>query len=128
MKETQLTDHEVQFFAKKPDALDIYVNAREKLLTAFPDAVIDVQNSQITLRHKRGFAALSLPFRKMKGWPELCVILSIFLDRQIESPRIAVTAHPRHNRWTHPMLLVTGQEVDGAALGWLEEAYRFSTR
>lgn len=85
-----------------------------------------VSRTQILLRNRYVFAAVSLPWRKVKGWPEEYLLVSLGLSYHKESPRVAVATEPYPNRWTHHILLTTSKEVDAELLDWTEEAYRFA--
>ena len=68
----------------------------------------------------------SLPWRKVKGWPEEYLLVSFGLAYKKKSPRIvqAVEAYP--NRWTHHVLLTRPEQVDDELMDWIGEAYRFA--
>lgn len=68
----------------------------------------------------------SLPFRRAKGWPECCLIVSFGLCCRLDSPRIVQAVEPYPNRWTHHVLVTQCAEVDAELLAWLDEAYRFA--
>lgn len=85
-----------------------------------------VGRTQISLRNRYVFAAVSLPWRKVKGWPEEYLLVSLGLSYHKESPRVAVATEPYLNRWTHHILLTTANEVDAELLDWAEEACQFA--
>ena len=60
---------ELLFFDKMPAMLPVYARLREQLAAAYPDLGIRVGKSQISFRNRYGFAAASLPWRRVKGWP-----------------------------------------------------------
>ena len=68
----------------------------------------------------------SLPWRKVKGWPEEYLLVSFGLAYEKKSPRIvqAVEAYP--NRWTHHVLRTCPEQVDDELMDWIGEAYRFA--
>lgn len=82
--------------------------------------------TQISLRNRYVFAAVSLPWRRVKGWPEEYLLVSLGLSYHKESPRVAVATEPSPNRWTHHILLTTANEVDAELLDWAEEACQFA--
>lgn len=92
----------------------------------FPDAAVKVQKSQISFYGRHLFAAVSLPLRRKKTWPEECIIVTFGLGAKVEDPRIAVAVEPYPNRWTHHVLVSRPEEVDEKLLSWLQEAYTFS--
>lgn len=114
------------FFEEKPRELALYEALFYEMEKAFPDASVKVQKSQISFYHKHLFAAASLPVRRKKAWPEMCLVVTIGLARPLESPRAAVKVEPYPGRWTNHVLISRPEEVDGELLGWLREAYDFA--
>lgn len=114
-----MTPDELLFFDAMPGALPLYEALRNRLLAQCPDTALKVQKSQITFRARYGFAFVSL--RRMKGCPEVFLILSFGLSHRLDSPRIAVAVEPYPNRWTHHVILSevgpAGQRTDGLAPG-----------
>ena len=121
-----MTDAELLFFDKLPRMLPIYLKLRERLDQAGLDCTAKVGKTQITLRNRYVFAGVSLPWRRVKGWPEVYLLLSFGLSYRKEDPRIVQAVEPYPNRWTHHVLLTALEEVDDTLMGWVEEAYRFS--
>ena len=72
------------------------------------------------------FGAASLPVRRKKSWPEHCIVVTIGLSHQLESPRVAVAVEPYPGRWTHHVLISDEEQIDSELLGWLREAYEFA--
>lgn len=89
-----------------------------------PDTALKVQKSQITFRARYGFAFVSL--RRMKGCPEVFLILSFGLSHRLDSPRIAVAVEPYPNRWTHHVILSEVGQLDSELMDWLQEAHDFA--
>ena len=114
------------FFAGKPWALPLYEALFARMDRLFPEAAVKVQKSQISFYGRHLFAAVSLPVRRKKTWPEECIIVTFGLGARVEDPRIAVAVEPYPNRWTHHVLVSQPEEVDEKLLGWLQEAYTFS--
>ena len=114
------------FFAGKLWALPLYEALSARMEELFPEAAMKVQKSQISFYGRHLFAAVSLPVRRKKTWPEECIIVTFGLGARVEDPRIAVAVEPYPNRWTHHVLVSRPEEVDEALLGWLREAYTFS--
>ena len=117
---------ELAFFASLPQMLLLYQTLREKLTAAYPDTQFKVTKTQISFRNRYVFAMASLPWRKVKGWPEEYLLVSFGLAYKKKSPRIvqAVEAYP--NRWTHHVLLTCPEQVDDELMDWIGEAYRFA--
>ena len=114
------------FFAGRPWALPLYEALFSQMEELFPEAAVKVQKSQISFYGLHLFAAVSLPLRRKKTWPEECLVVTFGLGSRVEDPRIAVAVEPYPRRWTHHVLLSRPEEVDGQLLDWLREAYVFS--
>ncbi|HHX20812.1 MAG TPA: hypothetical protein GX722_03375, partial [Clostridiales bacterium] len=81
---------------------------------------------QITLRNRHAFAMVSLPWRRVKGWPEEYLLVSFGLSYRKDSPRIASSVQPYPNRWTHHVIITQADQLDEELLAWLDEAYEFA--
>lgn len=121
-----MSPDELLFFDKMPAMLPVYARLREQLAAAYPDLGIRVGKSQISFRNRYGFAAASLPWRRVKGWPAEYLLVSFGLARRLDDPRIAQAVEPYPNRWTHHVLVQTPEEVDETLLRWIDEAYWFA--
>ena len=119
-----MTADELLFFDPMPRALPLYEALSEMLVAAFPNVTVRVQKTQITFRERYGFAFVSL--RRMKGCPEVFLILSFGLGRRLDSPRVAAAVEPYPNRWTHHVIVSDISQLDGELLGWLREAHDFA--
>lgn len=60
---------EPMFLSRRPDALPLYEELRDKPLTECPDITLKVQKSLITFKAQYSFAFVSL--RRMKSCPEV---------------------------------------------------------
>lgn len=114
------------FFDGRPLELALYQTLFRSMETAFPGASVRVQKTQISFYGRHLFAAVSLPVRRRKGWPEHCIVVTFGLSHRLESPRIAVAVEPYPNRWTHHVLVSGEEQIDGELLVWLKEAWAFS--
>ena len=121
-----MTDAELLFFNDMPQMFPVYAKLREELDRAGLDCTAKVGKTQITLRNRYVFAGVSLPWRKVKGWPEVYLLVSFGLSYRKEDPRIALATEPYPNRWTHHVVVSREEEVDGQLLGWLREARDFA--
>lgn len=117
---------EIAFFNRMPRMLPLYAALREKLERAYPDMDVRVAKTQISFRNRHVFAMASLPWRRVKGWPEAYLLVSFGLPCRKESPRIAQAVEAYPNRWTHHVLVVTEDEIDDTLMSWLDEAFWFS--
>ena len=114
------------FFDGKPTELALYQALERAMSARFPEASVKVQKSQISFYHRHLFAAASLPLRRRKEWPKECLLVTFGLSHRLSSPRIAVAVEPYPNRWTHHVVVAREEEIDGALLDWLAEAYDFA--
>ena len=114
------------FFDGHPAELALYEALFRRMDGAFPEGTVKVQKSQISFYARRLFAAASLPVRRKKDWPRECLVVTVGLDRPLNSPRSAVSVEPYPGRWTHHLLLTAPEDVDGLLAAWLAEAYRFA--
>lgn len=121
-----MTDDELLFFDSMPQMLPIYEAFCQGLADRGLAFTAKVSRTQISLRNRYVFAAVSLPWRKVKGSPEEYLLVSLGLSYHKESPRVAVATEPYPNRWTHHILLTTPKEVDAELLDWTEEAYQYA--
>ena len=117
---------EITFFEKMPSMLSVYQALRDQLVKRCPTLQIKVSKTQISFRNRHIFAMASFPFRRAKGWPECCLIVSFGLCCRLDSPRIVRAVEPYPNRWTHHVLVTQCAEVDAELLAWLDEEYRFA--
>lgn len=114
------------FFDGKPLELALYEALFRHLEMEFSEVSVRVQESQISFYGRHLFSAASLPVRRKKSWPEHCIVLTIGLSHQLDSPRVAVATEPYPGRWTHHILLSDEAQIDGELLGWLREAWEFA--
>lgn len=114
------------FFDGKPLELGLYEALFARMEAAFPQASVKVQKSQISFYDRHLFAAASLPIRRKKSWPEHCLVVTVGLNRQLDSSRVAAAVEPYPGRWTHHFLLTAPEEIDGELMVWLEEARDFA--
>ena len=121
-----MSNDELLFFTSMPQILPLYTALRDQLDQLHPDVTAKVGKTQISLRNRYVFATVSLPWRKVKGWPEEYLLLSFGLSYRKGHPRIALAVEPYPNRWTHHVLLTCLDDLDETVMGWVEEAYQFS--
>ena len=114
------------FFDGKPLELALYETLFQRMEVEFPEASVRVQKSQISFYGRHLFGAVSLPVRRKKDWPEHCIVVTIGLPYQLESPRAAVAVEPYPGRWTHHVLISEEEQIDGELFGWLREAWEFA--
>lgn len=124
-----ISSDELLFFDRKPMALPMYEVLRESLLAGIPDVRIEVKKTQISFFSKHMFAAVSFtPVRKAKDRPDPFLTITFGLPRRVESTRINAAAEPRPGRWTHHVMIGSGEEIDDELLAWIREAAGFAGR
>lgn len=114
------------YFDGRPAELSLYQRLFATMESAFPDASVKVQKSQISFYCPKLFAAASIPVRRKKDWPQECLLVTFGLERQLSSPRIAVAVEPYPNRWTHHVVVSRPEEIDQELLTWLTQAFQFA--
>lgn len=120
-----MTQDELQFFAGHGAALPIYTELRSRVFAQWPDVEVRVARTQITFKARYGFAFVST--RRMgRRCPEVFIIVSFGLGREVRSERIFAASEPYPNRWTHHVIVASPGEVDGELMGWLAEAHDFA--
>ena len=114
------------FFDKQPETFPLYEAVREMICAAFDNVTVKVQKSQIVFAGRRNFACVWLPPRKIKGRPEVYIILTFGLGDRLEHPRFVESVEPHPGRWTHHVIIQSTEEVDAQIQEWLREAYDFA--
>ena len=113
-------------FNKNPNALSLYEAIEAVICAEFEDVRIKVQKTQISFYNKHLFACVSLPVRKIKNWPDACLIFTLGLNRKLEHQRIAHAIEPYPGRWTHHIPIQCEEEIDDELMDWIKEAYGFA--
>ena len=121
-----MTEDELLFFNRFPAVIPIYQARKARLAAAYPELRLNLANTPISFCNRRMFAMASPPWRRVKGWPAEYLLVSFGLSYRKENPRIAQTAEPYPNRWTHHVIVTRSEEIDLELLAWLDEAYRFA--
>ena len=114
------------YFDGKPVELSLYQRLFQAMEPAFSGASVKVQKSQISFYCPRLFAAVSIPVRRKKDWPPVCLLVTFGLETRLCSPRIAVAVEPYPNRWTHHVVVSRPEEIDSELLEWLSQACQFA--
>ena len=108
------------FFEGHPRALETFSVVREAVAERGP-VDVRVTRSQVAFRARRCYAYLWLPGRWLRN-PATELVLSIALDRRIDSPRFKEVAHAARTVWMHHLGLGSPADVDSEVVGWLREA------
>ena len=116
----------LSYFGDHTKELELYQAMFDRMSAVVPDASVKVQKSQISFYGRHLFAALSLPVRRKKDWPQHCLLVTFGLAHRVDHPRIAMAVEPYPNRWTHHVVLASMEEMDLQLLTRIKEAYDFS--
>lgn len=109
-----------EFFADSPAGWALFERVAA-VIDTLPVVQVRVSKSQISFRGRRGFAYVWRPGRYVRsGVP---AVLSIALDRQLDSPRFKQVVHPSPQVWMHHLELRHTAEVDSEVADWLRQAY-----
>lgn len=115
------------FFNQKPEAIPLYEAFESRLLSELEGVVIQPQKSQITLKNRRVFGAVSfLPARKARNRPNPYITITLGLNRREPSLRIDQASEPYPGRWTHHIVIGSTEEIDDELMAWVKEAYGFA--
>ena len=109
------------FFDGHPAELALYEALFRRMDGAFPEGTVKVQKSQISFYGRHLFAAASLPVRRRKDWPKMCLMVTVGLPYRLDSPRVAAASEPYPGRWTHHVLVTEADQIDEELMGWLRE-------
>ena len=115
------------FFNERPAAVPLYEAFESCLLAELEGVTIQPQKSQITLKNRRVFGAVSfLAARKAKDRPDPYITITLGLNRREGSPRIDQASEPYPGRWTHHIVIGSVEEIDDELMAWVHEAYHFA--
>ena len=115
------------FFNGHPEALPLYEAFEKRLLSELEGVVVQPQKSQITLKNRRVFGAVSfLPARKAKDRPNPYITVTLGLNRRLDSLRVDKASEPYPGRWTHHLVIGATDEIDDELMAWVREAYDFA--
>ena len=115
------------FFNEHPQAISLYSAFEERLLSELEGVVIQPQKSQITLKNRRVFGAVSfLPARRAKDRPDPYITVTLGLHRRLDSLRVDQVSEPYPGRWTHHLVIGAVEEIDNELMSWVREAYDFA--
>lgn len=114
-----ITASQALFFDPLPGAFPLWAALEAEITLRWPDTVIDVQKTQISLRCPKLFGCVSLPRRKKDG---TAIVLTVGLSHPIESPRLIASCEVRPGSWTHHLLIASEANIQAEAVPLLEES------
>ena len=112
-----------RFFEGSPRGLELYRAIADRV-SAIGPADVRVTKSQIAFRRRRGFAYVWRPGRYVRS--DVPVVLSIALDRRLDSDRFKEVVHAASTRWMHHLEVSGVDQIDDEVSGWLAEGYERS--
>lgn len=116
------------FFIQEKDALPLYEHLEERINVNFEGVKRKVSKTQISFSNRHVFVIASfLKAVKAKDRPKPFLTITFGLPYKKESPRIAGATEAYPNRWTHHVVIGNPDELDDELMGWIKEAYDFST-
>ncbi|CAB4728674.1 unannotated protein [freshwater metagenome] len=107
-------------FARHPAGLAVWERVAQ-LAAALPGTEVRTSRSQVALRRRRAFAFVWRPGQYVRS--DVPAVLSIALDRELDSARFKEVAHPGPRIWMHHLEVRDPAEVDDEVAGWLREAW-----
>ncbi len=117
----------LRFFDSHPEACPLYEGFCEKLLFRFPETKIKVQKSQISFYNRRLYACVSfLKVKKKAELPKAYFVLTLGLQKPLESERVAAKTEPYPGRWTTHFIISSPSDLDEELFAWIEQAYTFA--
>ena len=115
------------FFDGKPEELALYEALEARIFSEIENVRLKVSKSQISFYNRRLFACVSfLRVKRKAELPAHYIVLTLGLDRPLDTPRAAVVTEPYPNRWTHHLVLSRKEEIDDELMGWVKQAATFA--
>ncbi|MDO5511294.1 DUF5655 domain-containing protein [Corynebacterium sp.] len=114
------------YFGDRDAEREIYETFEAAVLKRWPETRIKVHKTQISFYNRHLFVVASLPYRRMKDWPEECLLVTFGLEHELDHPRIAVATEPHPRRWTHHVVVASPEDVDEELMEWVAAAWTFS--
>lgn len=119
-----MTEWEIAaFFQQHQEALPLYERLQQAICSQIHPVQIRVQKTQISFYHRHLFACVSFArIRRKKDCPPVFLVLTLGLQRRLDSPRVEVATEPYPHRWTHHFLISDESEIDEELMNWIREA------
>lgn len=97
-----------------------------KFLNSLEGVESVTRKTQVTFRHRRGFAWIWLPQMWIKKQPRGSITLTFGLDHQVRDRRIKRSVEPYPGRYTHHVVIAGAAEFDARVKTWLREAHELA--
>lgn len=117
----------LRFFDGKSEELALYEALEARIFSEVGNVRLKVGKSQISFYNRHLFACVSFLRAKRKAeLPAHYIVLTLGLDRPLDTPRAAVVTEPYPNRWTHHFVLSCKEEIDDELMDWVKQASAFA--
>ena len=127
METRYINEDVLLFFDKHSKALALYEILMERVFKLFPDTVIRVSKTQISLKNKYIYGCISfLRINKKKELPDDYFVLTIGLPFPLETQRTVIITELYPGRYTNHILISETADIDDELFSWLALAYDFS--
>ena len=127
METRYINEDVLLFFDEHSKALALYEILIERVFKQFPDTVIRVSKTQISLKNKHTYGCISfLRIKKKKELSDDYFILTLGLPFPLETQRTVIITEPYPGRYTNHILISDISNLDDELFGWLALAYDFS--
>ncbi len=114
-----------KYFERMPGARKLF-EALIRACDASGDGNYSVESSGIALGLPRHYGYAWLPIRAVPGRPAVYLVLTLRLDRRIDSPRFTEIVEIYPGRYAHHMILDRPAQLDAELMGWVREAMALS--
>ena len=127
METRYINEDVLLFFDKHSKALALYEILMERVFKLFPDTVIRVSKTQISLKNKYIYGCISfLRIKKKKELSDDYFVLTIGLPFPLKTQRTIIITEPYPDRYTNHILISETADIDDELFSWLALAYDFS--
>lgn len=110
-----------EFLAGTDSGIAVFRWAQSVLAAGGFDFTVSTSKSQVAFRRRRGFAYLWLPGRYLRR-PNVDVVLSLALSRELTSGRFKEITRSAPTIWMHHLEIHSLDELDDEIAAWLREA------
>lgn len=125
METRYINEDVLLFFDKHSKALALYEILMERVFKLFPDTVIRVSKTQISLKNKYIYGCISFLRIKKKELSDDYFVLTIGLPFPLETQRTVIITELYPGRYTNHILISEISDLDDELFSWIALAYDF---
>ncbi|WP_419068376.1 DUF5655 domain-containing protein [Candidatus Allofournierella excrementavium] len=115
------------FFDGRPEELALYEALETRIFSEIENVRLKVSKSQLSFYNRHLFACVSfLRVKRKAELPAHYIVLTLGLDRPLDTSRAAVVTEPYPGRWTHHFVLSRKEEIDDELMTWVKQAAVFA--